>query len=124
MNESMSPREVCSPSINQYDLLKVNNLMLNSKSSPASNSEEAYCTPEGKNEEICGSARNNPKFTKYGVKAPHKRGFVSDSDSCSSTSARKPKRSAARNVLELSSAKVKAFRLDASDVDSSDNEIE
>ena len=100
--------------------LSVNNLRLNKNGSIMGQPGNAYCTPEGKNEEVCDSARNRPKFMQFGVQAPRKGGaYISDTDSCSSNSARKQRRPSSRTPLNMSGGKVKEFRLDASDVDSS-----
>ena len=92
--------------------------------SPGKPTEDAYTTPEGKQVDVCDSARNQPKFRQNGLQAPRKGGFISDCDSNSPSTSRKPIRSGIKRVLDQGSAKVKAFRLDASDVDSSDLENE
>ena len=112
-NQSRSPRSLGNESASSP---ACNFLTINKNSS---SNGSTYHTPEYRNETICDSARNQPKFQIYGDQAPRKGGFISDSDSCSSSSARKPKRAAARPANDRSNGKVKAFRLDASDVESS-----
>ena len=117
--QERSPHSISSQGSQGMSHLSVNRtLRLDRNGSPCGPAANAYCTPEGRNEVVCDSARNQPKFAQYGVQAPRKgASYICDSDSCSS--ARKQRRPAARNPMTMSNRKVKEFRLDASDVDSS-----
>ena len=67
--QEISPRSICSQGSQGMTYLSLNGNMQNCNISPTGGKQDSntYCTPEGKSEEVCDSARYQPKFMQFGV---------------------------------------------------------